>query len=61
MNPSVTDFVIDLEGWKLVPKDEERQLVLQEAHDDPQSGHLGTQELICASPSNIIGLGIIGT
>ena len=44
MNPSVTDFVDDLEGWKLVPKDEERQLVLQEAHDDPQSGHLGTQK-----------------
>ena len=43
-NSTVTDFVDDLNGWKLVPKDNERQSILQEAHDDPQSGHLGTQK-----------------
>ena len=33
-----------MNGWKLVPKDDERQSILQEAYDDPQSGHLGTQK-----------------
>ena len=43
-NYAVTDFVDDLNGWKLVPKDDERQSILQKAHDDPQSGQLGTQK-----------------
>ena len=43
-NLYVTDFVDDLDGWKLVPSDKERESVLMEAHDGPQSGHLGTQK-----------------
>ena len=43
-NTLVSDFVDDLDGWKLVPNDVERQSVLTEAHDDPQSGHLGVQK-----------------
>ena len=43
-NPLVTDFFYDLDDWKLVPTDTERESVLIEAHDDPQSGHLGTQK-----------------
>ena len=43
-NPLMTDFVDDLDDWKLVLMDTERESVLIEAHHDPQSGHLDTQK-----------------
>lgn len=34
----------DLNKWKLVPPDEDRNQILCEVHNDPQSGHLGTEK-----------------
>ena len=39
-NSTVTEFLDDLNEWKLVPKDDKRQSILQKAHADPQSGHI---------------------
>ena len=43
-NPLLEGVVEDLDVWKLVPSDEERGVVLREAHDDPQSALLGVQK-----------------
>ena len=42
--PLLEGVVEDLDAWKLVPNDGERRVVLREAHDDPQSAHLGVQK-----------------
>ena len=43
-DPFVASAVGDLNDWKLVPSDEERIAVLEQAHDEPQLGHLGVQK-----------------
>ena len=43
-DPVISTLVRDLNEWKLVPIDEDREIILESAHDDPQSGHLGTQK-----------------
>ena len=43
-DPIISSLDKDLNEWKLVPTDEERNNFLFEAHNDPQSGHLGTEK-----------------
>ena len=43
-DPHISNLDSDLSAWKLVPSDEQRLTILSEAHDDPQSGHLGVQK-----------------
>ena len=40
----ISSLVRDLNEWKLVPSDDDRIKILSEAHDVPQSGHLGTEK-----------------
>ncbi|XP_029680942.1 uncharacterized protein K02A2.6-like [Formica exsecta] len=40
----VSDIVEDLDRWKLVLPKELRETALREAHDTPQSGHLGVEK-----------------
>ena len=42
-DPILSILVQDLNEWKLVPSDDERKIVLSEAHNEPQAGHLGTE------------------
>lgn len=43
-DPKTSIFVPDLDGWKIVPTDIERQDLIVETHVDPQSGHLGVEK-----------------
>ena len=43
-HPFISNLVGDLSDWKLVPSDSERALVLKQAHDEPQAGHLRVQK-----------------
>jgi len=43
-NAVVSQVVDDLEQWKLVLPKEARANVIREAHDVPQSGHLGVEK-----------------
>ncbi|XP_029679749.1 uncharacterized protein K02A2.6-like [Formica exsecta] len=40
----VSDMVEDLDRWKLILPKELRETALREAHDTPQSGHLGVEK-----------------
>ncbi|KMQ86252.1 reverse ribonuclease integrase, partial [Lasius niger] len=42
--PVISDIVEDLDRWKLVLPSELRKEALREAHDVPQSGHLGIEK-----------------
>ena len=43
-DPILSILVQDLNEWKLVPSDDERKIILSEAHNEPQTGHLGTEK-----------------
>ena len=43
-DPVISTLLRDLNEWKFVPSDKDREIILESAHDDPQSGHLGTQK-----------------
>jgi len=43
-NAVVSQVVDDLEQWKMVIPKEGRADIIQEAHDMPQSGHLGVEK-----------------
>jgi len=43
-NAVVSQVVDDLEQWKMVIPKEERTDIIREAHDVPQSGHLGVEK-----------------
>lgn len=43
-DPVISPLFPDLNEWKLVPEDNERNQIISESHDCPQSGHAGTQK-----------------
>lgn len=43
-DPIISTVTEDLNAWKLVPSEKDRDEILKEAHDEPQAGHLGTQK-----------------
>lgn len=43
-DPIISTFTEDLTAWKLVLSEKERGELLQEAHNEPQAGHLGTEK-----------------
>lgn len=51
-DPVISSLVKDLNEWKMVPSDQEREIILKEAHNDPQSGHLGTHKTYVRVASN---------
>lgn len=43
-DPTINDVIRDLSAWKLVVPDDDRNLVLQNLHSEPQAGHLGIEK-----------------
>lgn len=43
-DPVISPIVEDLNQWKIVPPDNERNLLICESHDDPQAAYLGTEK-----------------
>lgn len=45
-NPLLQDLVDDLNAWKMVVPEGDRLLIMREAHENTQAGHLGGQKAI---------------